>query len=66
MNGKLPGTTYMSGVLDNVRKEANMTPKQYFELGDSTIASVGFWRKGFTAVGEDGKVGTDSFLSCNP
>lgn len=56
MNGKLPGTTYMSGVLDNVRKEANMTPKQYFELGDSTIASVGFWRKGFTAVGEDGKV----------
>jgi len=56
MYGKLPGTTFMSGVVDNIRKEANMTPKQYFELGDTVVQCVSFWKKGFAAVGEDGKV----------
>merc|ERR1712243_234432 len=56
MNGKLPGSTFMSGVVDNIRKEANMTPKQYFELGDTVVKSLSFWKKGFSAVGEDGKV----------
>jgi alpha-tubulin suppressor-like RCC1 family protein len=56
MYGKLPGTTFMAGVVDNIRKEANMTPKQYFELGDTTVQNVSFWKKGFSAVGEDGKV----------
>merc|ERR1719427_1802169 len=54
--GKLPGTTFMSGVVDNIRKEANMTPKQYFELGDSTLQNLAFWKKGFAAVGEEGRV----------
>jgi alpha-tubulin suppressor-like RCC1 family protein len=56
LHGKLPGSTYMAGVVDNIRKEANMTPKQFFELGDSEVKSLGFWRKGFSAVGEEGKV----------
>ena len=54
--GKTIGSTFMAGCVDNIRKEANMTPKQFFDLGDSVIQSVGFWKKGFSAVGDDGKV----------
>ena len=59
--------------------QANMTPKQFFEMGDSEMKvpiqdqhqtytmtelfktktnaqDVSFWKKGFSAVGEDGKV----------
>merc|ERR1712079_922725 len=42
-----------------IRKECNMTPKQWYDMGESVIqegSGVGFWRKGFVAVGEDGKV----------
>jgi len=56
LTGKTPGSTYMAGVVDNIRKEANMTPKQFFEMGDSEMKDVAFWKKGFSAVGEDGKV----------
>jgi len=56
MTGKTPGSTYMAGVIDNIRKEANMTPKQWFELGDNEIKTVGFFRKGFAAVDVEGKV----------
>ena len=41
---------------DSIRKEANMTPKQFFETGDAEMKDVAFWKKGFSAVGEDGKV----------
>jgi len=54
--GKTPNTTFMAGLVDNLSKEANMTPKQYFELGDSNVKDISFWKKGFSAVGEDGKV----------
>jgi len=54
--GKTAGSVYMAGCVDNIRKEANMTPKQFYDLGDAVIADLGFWRKGFSAVGEDGKV----------
>jgi len=54
--GKTSGSTFMAGCVDNIRKEANMTPKPFFDLGDSLIQDLGFWKKGFTAVGEDGKV----------
>merc|ERR1711915_1154670 len=54
--GKTVGSTFMAGCVDNIKKEANMTPKQFFDLGDSVIQDLGFWKKGFTAVGEDGKV----------
>ena len=56
LTGKTPGSTYMAGVVDNIRKEANMTPKQFFETGDAEMKDVAFWKKGFSAVGEDGKV----------
>merc|ERR1719483_968000 len=58
--GKTIGSTFMAGCVDNIRKEANMTPKQFFDLGDSVIQDLGFWKKGFTAVGEDGKVMTST------
>merc|ERR1712029_1172290 len=33
-----------------------MTPKQFYEFGDCVIQDLGFWKKGFSAVGDDGKV----------
>jgi len=57
--GKTAGSIYMAGCIDNIRKECNMTPKQWYDMGESVIqegSGVGFWRKGFVAVGEDGKV----------
>jgi len=56
LTGKTPNTVFMAGVVDNIRKEANMTPKQYFELGDTSVQDLAFWKKGFAALGEDGKV----------
>merc|ERR1712203_67675 len=59
MGGKTAGSIYMAGWIDNIRKESNMTPKQWYDLGDAVIqegSGVGFWKKGFSAVGEDGKV----------
>ena len=29
LTGKTPGSTYMAGVVDNIRKEANMTPSSF-------------------------------------
>lgn len=57
--GKTAGQIFMAGCTDNIRKECNMTPKQWYDMGDSVIqpgSGVGLWRKGFAAVGEDGKV----------
>jgi len=57
--GKTAGSIFMAGCVDHIRKECNMTPKQWYEMGDSVIqpgSGVGLWRKGFSAVGEDGKV----------
>jgi len=56
LNGKTVGSIFMAGCVDNRSKEANMTPKQFFDLGDRIIKDLGFWRKGFSAIGEDGKV----------
>ena len=42
--GKTPNTIYMAGVIDNVTKEANMTPKQTFEF-ESNFADIAFWKK---------------------
>jgi len=57
--GKTAGSIFMAGCIDNIRKESNMTPKQWYDLGDAVVHDgngVGLWKKGFTAVGEDGKV----------
>jgi len=56
LTGKTPNTTFMAGLVDNIRKEANMTPKQFFELGDTAVQDIAFWKKGYAAVGEDGKI----------
>ena len=56
LNGKTIGSIFMAGLVDHLSKEANMTPKQFFDLGDRIIKDLGFWRKGFSAIGEDGKV----------
>jgi len=54
--GRQTGSTFMAGCVDNIKREANMTPKQFYEFGDCVIQDLGFWKKGFSAVGEDGKV----------
>ena len=57
--GKTAGQIFMAGCVDHIRKECNMTPKQWYDMGDSVIqpgSGLGLWRKGFSAVGEDGKV----------
>ena len=38
MWGKTAGSSiYMAGCVDNIRKECNMTPKQWFDMGESVI-----------------------------
>lgn len=56
LTGKTPNTTFMAGVVDNISKEANMTPKQFFELGETNPKDISFWKKGYSVVGTDGKV----------
>ena len=56
MHGKLAGHRYLAGVLDPRSQEANMTPKQFFGMGHSGVRDIAFWKRGFAAVGEDGKV----------
>ena len=33
-----------------------MTPKQFFGMGHSGVGDIAFWKRGFAAVGENGKV----------
>jgi hypothetical protein len=43
-----------------------MTPKQFFDFGEAGLRSLGFFKKGWIAVGEDGSVtitNTGQFLS---
>jgi len=56
MMGTLAGTMFMSGLIDNLKKEANMTPKPYFDIIDNCgpMRDIGFWRKGFAVVNEEG------------
>ena len=35
--GKTAGSIFMAGCVDHIRKECNMTPKQWYEMGDSVI-----------------------------
>ena len=35
--GKTAGSIFMAGCIDNIRKESNMTPKQWYEFGDAVI-----------------------------
>ena len=35
--GKTAGQIFMAGCTDNIRKECNMTPKQWYDMGDSVI-----------------------------
>lgn len=56
MHGKLFGHRYLAGVLDPRSQEVNMTPKQYFGMGHSGVRDIAFWKRGFVAVNEDGKV----------
>jgi len=56
MMGRLEGTMFMSGLVDNLKKEANMTPKPYFDIIDSAgpIKDIAFWKKGWAVTNEDG------------
>jgi len=57
MPAQVAGTMYMAGLLDNLKKEANMTPKPYFDIIDQgSFKEVGFWQKGLSVVAEDGGV----------
>ena len=33
-----------------------MTPKQFFDFGEAGLRSIGFFKKGWIAAGEDGSV----------
>lgn len=35
--GKTAGSIFMAGCIDNIRKESNMTPKQWYDLGDAVV-----------------------------
>ena len=39
--GKTAGSIYMAGCIDNIRKECNMTPKQWYDMGESVIQVPG-------------------------
>ena len=56
MHGRLTGHRFLAGVFHPRTQEANMTPKQYYGMGLSGVRDIGFWKTGFAAVGEDGKV----------
>jgi len=57
MPAQTAGIMYMAGLLDNVKKEANMTPKPYFDIIDQGVfKDIGFWQKGFSVVTEEGGV----------
>lgn len=49
-------SVYMAGILDSVKGEAKMTPKQYFDFGEAGLRHLGFFKKGWCYVGEDGQV----------
>jgi hypothetical protein len=40
----------------SLKKEANMTPKQFFDFGEAGLRNIGFFKKGWIAVGDDGSV----------
>ena len=40
----------------SLKREANMTPKQFFDFGEAGLRSIGFFKKGWIAAGEDGSV----------
>lgn len=57
MPAQTAGTMFMAGLLDNCKKEANMTPKPYFDIIDAgSMKDIGFWQKGFSFVTEEGSV----------
>jgi len=47
---------YLAGIIDPIKREANMNPKIYHDFGGENMADVGFFRKGWNYVGEDGNV----------
>jgi len=54
---QVAGTMYMAGLVDNLKKEANMTPKPYFDIIDhGSFKEIGFWQKGFSTLNEEGGV----------
>jgi len=56
MTGKVAGAIYLAGIVDSLKKEANMTPKQFFDFGEAGLRNIGFFKKGWIAVGDDGSV----------
>ena len=64
LNGKTIGSIFMAGLVDHLSKEANMTPKQFFELDERVIKDIGFWKRGFSAIGGDGKVTISNYGPC--
>ncbi|XP_023340146.1 protein RCC2 homolog isoform X2 [Eurytemora carolleeae] len=56
MLGKGHRQVFLAGIVDALKKEANMVPKQYFEFGDAGLRDIGFFKKGWNHVGDDGSV----------
>lgn len=56
MIGKGARTVFLAGIVDALKREANMNPKQYFDFGEANYRDVGFFKKGWVYVGEDGSV----------
>jgi len=54
--GKGNKQAHMAGIIDAARGEANTSPKQYFDFGEAPFKNIGFFRKGWNFVGEDGSV----------
>jgi len=47
---------HLAGIIDAARGEANMTPKACFDFGEASYKNIGFFRKGWNFVGDDGSV----------
>jgi len=56
MVGKGNRQAYLAGIVDAVKKEANMTPKQFFDFGEANMKHLAFFKKGWNYVGDDGSV----------
>jgi len=47
---------YLAGIIDPLKREANMNPKVYYDFGGEDMANIGFFKKGWNYVGTDGNV----------
>ncbi len=56
MTGDVRFNIHPENFVFSLKKEANMTPKQFFDFGEAGLRNIGFFKKGWIAVGDDGSV----------